>query len=235
MKGKIYLIPNLLGECQTQLVIPEEVINRIKQINHFVVENIRSARRFLIKAGHPLKPEEIRFYELNKYDPGSGIDEFIQLCRSGNDLGVLSEAGIPGIADPGSELISAGHRGKIDIVPLSGPSSIFLALSASGLNGQQFVFHGYLPVKSHERVRKIKEIEMLSSRNKQTQIFIETPYRNMALFADLLKACHPDTLLCIGKEITTENESIRTMSIKAWGLEKPDLHKKPVVFLLVRK
>ena len=235
MTGKIYLIPNLLGESLQGQVIPEEVISRIKKINYFVVENTRSARRFLLKTGHPLKPDDITFYEIDKHDHLSGIEEYLQLCLAGKDIGIISEAGIPGIADPGSELVLSGHSKGIDVVPLTGPSSIFLALSASGLNGQNFVFHGYLPVKSSERIKRIKEIESLSSGNKQTQIFIETPYRNMALLYDLLKTCHPSTLLCIGSDITTAQERIRTMSVKSWKSDIPDLHKIPAVFLLLKK
>ena len=232
MNGKIYLIPNLLGSSDPMDVIPEGVIKIIHKLTHFIVENTRSARRFLIKTGHPLRPDEINFYELNKNHPSAGIEDYINLCLSGINLGIISEAGIPGIADPGSVLVKAAHEKGLNIIPLSGPSSIFLALSASGMNGQNFVFHGYLPVKSAELIKRIREIEQDSVREKQTQIFIETPYRNMSLLSDLIKVCKPDTLLCIACDITTSQEFIRTKSISSWKKQLPDLQKRPCVFLL---
>ena len=232
MKGKIYLIPNLLGECDPSLVIPEGVVKVIHTIRHFIVEDIRSARRYLIKLKHPLRPDDLSFYELDKYKPEKGLEKYIHLCLSGYDIGIISEAGMPGIADPGSLLVKAGHVSEVMVVPLTGPSSLFLALSASGLNGQNFVFHGYLPKKTDMRMRKIKEIETLSVKNMQTQIFMETPYRNMNLIDDLLKYCKPTTLLCIACDISTKNEFIRTSSISGWSKNKPGIHKRPCIFLL---
>ena len=213
-------------------VIPEGVIKIIHALNHFVVENIRSARRFLIKTGHPLSPDEISFYELDKDHPLAGIEDYINLCLSGINLGVISEAGIPGIADPGSALVKSGHEKGVNIIPLPGPSSIFMALSASGMNGQHFIFHGYLPIKSADRIKKIREIEQNSMRERQTQIFIETPYRNMSLLSDLLKSCNPATMLCIARDITSDQEFIRTQTISSWQKQLPDLQKRPCVFLL---
>jgi len=232
MNGSIYLIPSLLGSSDPRYVIPEGVIKIMHTLNHFVVENTRTSRRFLIKTGHPLSPDEILFYELDKNHPRAGIEDYINLCLSGINLGIISEAGIPGIADPGSVLVKSAHEKGLKIIPLSGPSSIFLALSASGMNGQNFVFHGYLPVKSAERIKRIREIEQDSVRERQTQIFIETPYRNMSLLSDLIKVCKSATLLCIASEMTTAQEFIRTKSISSWKKQLPDLLKRPCVFLL---
>jgi len=232
MKGKIYLIPNLLGESDLKEVIPAGIINKINTIHHFVVENIRTARRFLIQCGHPASPDEIHFFELDKHKPDAGIEEYITLCMKGTDIGIISEAGIPCVADPGSFIVKAAHKKGINIVPFTGPSSILLALSASGMNGQHFVFHGYLPIKKPDRIRKIREIEQQCFKLNQTQIFIETPYRNMSLLSDIVTICDPNTLLCIASEITTPHESIKMKSIMTWRQKLPDLHKKPCVFLL---
>ncbi len=235
MKGTIYLIPNLLGESNPQDVLPSGVISKIHSIRHFVVENTRTARRFLIRIDHPLNPDEINFYELDKHNPGNDTGRFIKICESGKDIGIISEAGMPGIADPGSEPVRYGHKKGIRIVPLTGPSSIFLALSASGLNGQNFKFHGYLPVKIYERAKKIREMETISAKEDQTQIFIETPYRNMKLLDALILNCQPSTLLCIASEITTQKEFIQTRTINEWLAVKPSLHKKPCIFLLLKE
>lgn len=230
--GKIYLIPNLLGESDPGNNIPAGVINKIHEIKIFIVEDIRTARRYLIKINHPLKPDDITFYELNKHNIYEGISDYIKICLSGMNIGIMSEAGIPGIADPGSVLVKSGHENGIDIVPLTGPSSIFLALAASGLNGQNFIFHGYLPVKKNERISKLKEIEYKARTEKQSQIFIETPYRNASLLSDILNICHHTVQLCIACSINTNQEKIRTKSISLWKKELPDIHKKPCVFIL---
>lgn len=235
MNGTIYLIPNLLGESNPQDVLPSGVINKIHSIRHFIVENTRTARRFLIRIGHPLSPDEISFYQLDKHNPDIDPGRFIKICASGTDIGIISEAGMPGIADPGSEPVRHGHYKGIRIIPLTGPSSIFLALSASGLSGQNFTFHGYLPVKNYERASKIREMEIISARENQTQIFIETPYRNMKLLDTLLQTCQPSTLLCIASEITTPREFIHTRNISDWLVKKPSLDKKPCVFLLLKE
>ena len=234
MKGKIYLIPNLLSECEPSMVLPEGVIRKIYELQHFVVENTRTARRFLIRLKHPLRPDDLFFYELDKHKPEEGIDEYIKICLSGRDVGIISEAGMPGIADPGSLLVLAGHKNGLQVIPYTGPSSIFLALSSSGLNGQNFVFHGYLPHRIEERQRKIREMETDSVRMKQTQIFIETPYRSKPLFDELTKFCNPTTLLCLACNISSENEFIRTLSIQLWQNQKPEIDKQPCVFLLLR-
>lgn len=232
MQGKIYLIPNLLGDSDPKRSIPDGVIEIIHKIKVFIVENIRSARRFLIKINYPLKPDEITFYEIDKHSKHIETEKYITLCLSGTDLGIISEAGMPAIADPGSALVKSAHENKIDIVPLTGPSSIFLALAASGLNGQNFTFHGYLPIQRNERIKKIKEIENKARIEKEAQIFIETPYRNMSLLNELINICEPSTLLCIAAEISTDTENIHTRSISLWKARLPDLHKKPAVFIL---
>ena len=232
MHGKIYLAPNLLGDSDPIKSIPSGVIKNIHGIKVFVVENIRSARRYLIKINYPLKPDEITFYEMDKHSSDEETEKYIKLCLSGIDLGIISEAGMPGIADPGSSIVKSAHENGIDVVPLTGPSSIFLALAASGLNGQNFLFHGYLPIKKNERIKKIREIEHKAREKKQSQLFIETPYRNMSLLEDLISICQPTTLLCIASEISTDKENIRTKSITLWKARLPDLHKKPSVFIL---
>ncbi len=232
MSGKIYMVPNLLGESDPINNIPSGVIQKIYEIKVFVVENIRSARRYLIKINYPLKPDEITFYEMNKHNAFDQVEEYIKICLSGINIGIISESGMPGIADPGSLLVRLGHENNIEIVPLTGPSSIFLALAASGLNGQNFLFHGYLPIQKKERINKIKEIENKVKLEKQSQIFIETPYRNMTLLSDIIENCHPSTRLCVACEISTKKEYIRTKSISLWKALLPDLHKKPCVFIL---
>lgn len=234
MKGRLYLVPNILGECDPNDVIPSGVIEKIHELQHFVVENTRNARRYLILLKHPVKPDELFFYELDKHKPEEGVETYINLCLTGNDVGIISEAGMPGIADPGSLLVKAGYLKGLEVVPLTGPSSIFLALSASGMNGQNFLFHGYLPLRTEDRQKKIREIEAASAKHRQTQIFIETPYRNNQLFEELLKQCEASTMLCVACNISMENEYIRTAIISTWRKQKPDINKKPCVFLLMK-
>lgn len=232
MSGKIYMIPNLLGESDPINNIPLGVMQQIYEIKVFIVENIRSARRYLIKINYPLKSDEITFYEMNKHNAFDQVEKYIKICLSGINIGIISESGMPGIADPGSLLVRLGHKNNIEIVPLTGPSSIFLALAASGLNGQNFLFHGYLPIQKKERIKKIKELENKVKIEKQSQIFIETPYRNMSLLSDIVGNCHPSTQLCVACEVSTKQENIRTQSISSWKARLPDLHKKPCVFIL---
>jgi 16S rRNA (cytidine1402-2'-O)-methyltransferase len=234
MAGRIFLIPSMLGEGIPELVLPDQVVGKVHKIKHFVVENTRSARRFLIRIKHPIRPDNLFFHELDKHNPEAGIGAYIQLCEQGEDIGIISEAGMPGIADPGSLVVKAGHQKGIKIIPLTGPSSIFLALSASGMNGQNFIFHGYLPLKKEDRSLKIKEMEFNSGNLNQTQIFIETPYRNSQLLDDLLRLCHKNTLLCIACQITMDDEFIITHTILEWQKNKPDISKKPCVFLLMK-
>jgi 16S rRNA (cytidine1402-2'-O)-methyltransferase len=232
MKGKLYLIPNTLGESRVDYVIPSGVINIVHTIDLFIVENIRSARRLLIRTGHPTDPAQIRYFTLNKHTKDREVASFLDPCDSGKDMGIISEAGVPGIADPGSEIVRIAHRKGIQVIPLTGPSSILLALMASGFNGQSFSFHGYLPIKRDKLQLKIRDIEAKSMRDRQTQIFIETPYRNNRLLEALLQICKPGTFLCIAVNLTTPEEKITVASISEWQQKKPDLERNPAVFLL---
>lgn len=214
------------------MVIPGKVTEIMRNLDHFIVENERNARRFLIKCGYHKSIDKIKFFILNKHTEKNDKNTFLDPCLSGQDMGVISEAGVPGVADPGAEIVAMAHKRKIVIVPLSGPSSIILALMASGMNGQQFCFHGYLPVKTPERKNRIRQLESEAKRSGYTQIFIETPYRNNALLDSLKDACHPDTFLCIACDITLPAEFIKTMRIREWKKERVDLKKRPSIFLL---
>ena len=231
MKGRLYLVPNILGECDPKDVIPSGVIKKIHELHHFVVENTRTARRYLILLKHPVKTDELFFYELDKHTPEKGMETYINLCLSGHDVGIISEAGMPGIADPGSLLVKSGHLKGLEVIPLTGPSSILLALISSGLNGQNFTFNGYIPVKPGERCYKLRELEK-KAKEGYAQVFMETPYRNRQLLETILEVCHPETRLCIASEITLPGESIRTMKISNWKSEMPDLKGKRVIFIL---
>lgn len=232
MSGKLYLIPNTLGGDDPELVIPGKVLQIMKELDHFIVENERNARRFLIKCGYEKKIDDIRFFILNKHTRNDEKNNFLKPCMEGEDMGIISEAGVPGVADPGAEIVSRAHIRKITTIPLTGPSSVILALMASGLNGQQFSFHGYLPVKPHERKQKIKYLETEAKKTNSTQIFIETPYRNDALFSSLKETCNPNTLLCLACDITLPTEYIKTMKLRDWKKERVDLRKRPCIFLL---
>ncbi|MCK4921440.1 MAG: SAM-dependent methyltransferase [Bacteroidales bacterium] len=232
MAGNLYLIPNTLGDSNINIVIPPEVVEIIKSIDVFIIENIRNARRYLIKCGYSSPIDNIKFLELNKHTQKNEIGSYLDECLKGHDIGLISEAGVPGVADPGAEITSIAHEKSIRVIPLTGPSSILLSLMASGLNGQNFVFHGYLPLKPNERSRRIKEIESTAFNVHQTQIFIETPYRNVSMFDSLLKTCKPYTRLCIACDISLENEFIKTLSISAWKKERVNLHKRPCIFLI---
>ena len=229
--GKIYLIPAPLAEGDWQQVLPQGVKNVCTSTSYYLAENIRTARRYLskLKLGRPI--EELVFEEVNKHTSFEQIVELLQPVLEGQDAGVLSEAGSPGVADPGAEVVEAAHQLGIEVVPLAGPSSFLLALMASGLNGQQFSFHGYLPIEKQQRSKKIKALDQ-QARSGHTQLFMETPYRNDKLLQDLLRLCHPDTRLCIARDLTGSKQYIKTKSISAWKKQQPALHKIPVVFLL---
>ncbi len=231
MSGNLYLIPSTIGESPVDQVLPNEIKNIINTISCYVVENERTARRFLIKLGIQQAIDDLTFFVLNKHTRKEEIATFLKPCQVEN-VGLLSEAGVPAVADPGSEIVALAHQQNIKVVPLVGPSSILLSLMGSGLNGQSFVFHGYLPVKPEERKRKIKEIEQESAKLRQTQIFIEAPYRNNQMLKSLVEICQPGTLLCVACNLTQNDEFIRTMPAKSWSKKLPDLHKKPTIFLL---
>ncbi len=232
MKGTIYLIPVTLGGDDFLKVIPEKVISLTKLLRFFIVEDIRSARRFLrlIDKGFPI--DDAVFYELNEHTDESDIVHYLDPVLNGSDIGIISEAGLPGIADPGARIIALAHRKNITVTPLSGPSSIILALISSGLNGQNFTFNGYLPVKPAERSAKLRELEKKAGEG-FTQIFIETPYRNQKMLESITTTCHNNTMLCIAADITLPTESIRTMRVLEWKRDLPILNNKLVVFVML--
>ncbi|CAE6484910.1 conserved hypothetical protein [Nitrosomonas nitrosa] len=230
--GKLFLIPSPLGETRLGNILPENVQRRVANLRHFIVEHPKTARLFLkqIECHRPL--QEIEMQILNEHTRFNEIEQLLAPVFSGYDIGLLSEAGCPAIADPGANLVHIAHQKNVTIVPLVGPSSIFLALMASGFNGQNFHFHGYLPVKDDLKIRAIHNLEEQSAKMSQTQIFIEAPYRNQKLLETLVKYCKDETELCIASNLTLESEYIITKSIKTWKSNLPDINKKPTVFLL---
>jgi 16S rRNA (cytidine1402-2'-O)-methyltransferase len=230
--AKLYLIPNLLSDSPWQQVLPAYNAEIINSINYFIVEEIRNARRFLKKVNRDINIDALTFMELNKHTPDLQKNSYLDFVRQGNDMGIISEAGCPGVADPGAEIVKLAHRRNITVVPLVGPSSILLALMASGLNGQNFAFTGYLPVKKPDRLKRIQQLENQAVQHRQSQIFMETPYRNGHLLNDLLSTCQPGTSLCIAADITSGNEMIKTRTIVEWKKNIPVLDKLPVIFIL---
>lgn len=232
-KGVLYLIPTALGANEVKSVWPSSHHEIVNKIDTFIAENLRSARRFLKQTGYTTPFEEVTFHLLNKHTDTQESMSFLNATLTGKDVGLLSEAGCPCIADPGQIIVSRAHEIGISVRPLTGPSSIILALMASGMNGQSFCFHGYLPIQTGLRVKKLKELEDAAKRNGDTQIFMETPFRNNQLMNDLLKHCRPDTRLCIAANLTLTNEYIRTLTIDQWRKTKlVNLHKQPTIFLL---
>jgi len=231
----LYLIPVTLGDSPVRNVIPDLPLDIILQLEHFVVEDLRSARRYLRKAGLKTNFDAIRFYLLNEHSGNEDLDDMLAVLLDGHSMGILSEAGVPAVADPGAKLVKMAHRHGIQVCPLVGPSSILLALMASGMNGQAFRFHGYLPVKNPQRQKSIRQLERNALENGESQIFMETPYRNMNLMKDILNSCRENTLLCVAADISLNTEFIKTKAVREWRLEVPDLHKRPAVFLLNRE
>jgi 16S rRNA (cytidine1402-2'-O)-methyltransferase len=227
----LYLIPNTLGDSSFESVMPTELAPTIRNLKYFIVENIRNARRYLSKIGE-IVIDDLTFYKLNKHTQKEEMSSFLEPLKNGNSMGIISEAGLPGIADPGADIVALAHQKKYTVKPLVGPSSILLALIASGMNGQSFVFHGYLPIKPHERVKKLKQIEATSEREHQSQIFMETPYRNQKFLADILQNCNQHTKLCIATDITLESEFIETKTIGEWKKRTPNIQKRPTIFVL---
>ena len=227
----LYLIPCNLAENTVDVVLSPQVNEVIKNTKYYFAENIRSARRFISSLKLGIEIDQLIFYEVSKNTPYEEITVFFKEVGT-NDIGVISEAGCPGIADPGSLAVSYAHKNDIKVVPLVGPSSILLALMASGFNGQQFVFHGYLPIEKASKIKMMKQLENDAKNKNQTQIFMETPYRNDQLFDDLMQNCNPNTLLCIAANITSSSEFIKTMLVKDWKSNKPNLNKIPTIFLI---
>jgi 16S rRNA (cytidine1402-2'-O)-methyltransferase len=228
----LYLIPTTLGETAVEKVLPAENMEIVRSLRYFVVENTRTARRHLKKMVPEIVIDDLDFKELNEHTQSAELELLLSPLNQGFNIGILSEAGCPGIADPGADLVMLAHEKGIRVIPLVGPSSILLSLMASGLNGQNFAFIGYIPVKPAERSAAIRDIERSSSRDKQTQIFIEAPYRNAKLLEDLLAVCNGQTRLCIAVDITLESEFVVTKTIAQWKRAVPDINKRPAIFLL---
>lgn len=228
---RLYLIPSLLGESPVNRSLPDYNTGILRTLRHFAVEDERSARRFLVRCGYPQVGEAV-LYLLNEHTAHTEVPKILDACGM-HDLGLISEAGLPAVADPGAALVEEAIRRSRQVVPLVGPSSLMLALMASGLNGQQFAFNGYLPVKDPERSVRIRQLEKRSETENQSQLFIETPYRNNQLAEALMQGCRPETRLCIAVNLTLENEWIMTRSIRDWKrMPPPDLKKQPAVFIL---
>lgn len=233
--GTLYLIPVPLAENTSAKSFTPYLVDTINHIKEYIVENSKTARRCLKEAGLITPQSELIIHDYGKHNRDSNLNEFFTGLLAGNDVGLMSEAGCPGVADPGSEIVAFAHRKGIKVIPLVGPSSILLALMASGFNGQSFTFHGYLPIDKLQRANKIKELEALAERHNQTQLFIETPFRNNPMLEEILRSCNPETKLCIACDITSEEEFVQTKSIKEWRLKIPELHKRPCIFLLYKK
>lgn len=230
--GKLFLIPTTLGEGAPLEVLPYSVKQKIESIDHFIAENEKTARRFIKKISPAKSQPDLHFQQLNKFTEASEIPTFLDPCIHGLDVGLLSEAGCPAIADPGSDVVRIAHEKRIQVVPLVGPSSILMAMMASGMNGQNFAFNGYLPIDSSERTRAIKKLERLSRDFGQSQVFIETPYRNDKLFAELKKNLQANTELCVAADITLESEFIATKTVREWEKIGLELHKRPAIFII---
>lgn len=231
-KGKLYLIPTRLGDNPPLEVLPISIKKIIEQIDNYIVENEKTARRFIKRVSPNKSQPSLKLQILNKYTTEAERNTYLNICLEGISVGILSEAGCPAIADPGADIVSLAHQMDIQVVPLVGPSSIILALMGSGMNGQSFTFNGYLPIDKSERKSKLKTLERLSSEHNQSQIFIETPYRNMKMLEDLANTLHPNTRVCVACDITLPTEFIKTKAAKDWKHNKEDLHKRPAIFII---
>lgn len=230
-KGKILMLPMTLGDSSIDSVIPKKVQGILKGLKFFIVENIKTTRRYLKKIDRSINIDDLTFFELNKHTDKTTIGEYLNPILEGHDVGMISEAGCPGIADPGSEIASIAHFKGIRVEPLVGPSSILMALISSGMNGQEFSFNGYLPFDKSERNKKLKDVERLAQRN-FTQLFMETPFRNNSLLEEVLKQCSGNLKLCIAADISLDTEFIQTKTIAEWKKNVPNLKKRPVMFVL---
>lgn len=232
MIGKLYLIPTTLGDTEPLEVMPLSVKKVVEEIDYYIVENEKSARKFIKRISPKKSQPSLKIMMLDKYAEAIETNTYLDVCKEGVNVGLLSEAGVPAIADPGASIVKLAHESNIQVVPLVGPSSILMAMMSSGFNGQNFAFNGYLPIDKSERKKAIKDLEKLSLEKNQSQIFIETPYRNEKMFADLKVLLAPATNLCIAADITLASEYIKTMSISKWQHQQPDLHKKPAIFII---
>ena len=233
MRASLFLIPVTLGDTEHRRVLPEYNRDVILSIRHFIVENVRTARRFLKKVEPGLLIDDLTSYELNQHTSPEQVAGFLATLAKGESVGVISEAGCPAIADPGADVVAIAQRKDYPVVPLVGPSSILMSVMGSGFNGQSFAFHGYLPIDASERTNTIKKLEGRIYSEHQTQMFIETPYRNNKLAEELIRTCRPSTKLCIASNITCEDEYIHTRPVKEWAGKVPDLSKKPTIFLII--
>ncbi|HOP04693.1 MAG TPA: SAM-dependent methyltransferase [Tenuifilaceae bacterium] len=232
MQGNLYLIPTTLGGESWKDVIPDFVAEISRSLKFFVVEDVRTARRYLSKLGMPNPIDTLDFQLLNEHTPVEEVEKLLKPIFSGESLGLLSEAGVPAVADPGANLVALAQRKGVKVIPLTGPSSIILALMGSGFNGQNFAFVGYLPVKSPDREKRIRQLEQRAHDEGQTQLFIEAPYRNNQLLKSLLATLNPNTKLCVAADITMPSEFVVTKSVKEWQGNLPDLHKRPTIFAI---
>ncbi|WP_298896986.1 SAM-dependent methyltransferase [uncultured Psychroserpens sp.] len=230
--GKLYLIPTRLGDNPPLEVLPISVKKIIELVDDYIVENEKTARRFIKKVDSRKQQSTLNFKILNKYTQPEEIENFLDDCKSGKPMGLLSEAGCPGIADPGSDIVKLAHNNNIQVVPLVGPSSIVLALMSSGMNGQSFAFNGYIPIDKQERKATLKRLERLSFEQNQTQLFIETPYRNNKILEDICTTLHKNTRVCVACDITLPTEYIKTMTVGEWKHTNIDLHKRPAIFVI---
>lgn len=235
MTPALYLIPVTLGDTPTEKVLPAYNKEIILGIRHFIVEELRTARRFLKQVERSIDIDELTFYPMGKHADTALFSQYLEPLRHGEPVGVISEAGCPAVADPGADIVAIAQREGLRVVPLVGPSSILLAVMASGFNGQSFAFHGYLPIDPSQRAKRLKQLEARAVSEAQTQLFIETPYRNARLFADICSACNPQTRLCIAAGLTTEDEYVRTRTLREWKKQgMPDLGKIPAIFLIYK-
>ncbi|WP_029034681.1 SAM-dependent methyltransferase [Salinimicrobium terrae] len=230
--GKLYLLPTTLGDNDPLEVLPATVQQQVERIETFIAENEKTARRAIKKLVPEKSQPSLQFFLLNKHTDPAEIPSFLEACKAGKDLGLLSEAGCPGVADPGAEVVKIAHREGIQVVPMVGPSSILLAMMASGMNGQNFAFNGYLPIDKAARKSEIRNLERLSLEKNQAQAFIETPYRNNKILEDLIQTLHPGTRICVACDLTLSTEYIVTKTAAEWGKTKMDLHKRPTIFIL---
>ena len=230
----LYLIPTSLGETNFDKILPAFNTEIISELKYYIVEDVRTARRFLKKSNHQIVIDDITFFQLNQHTSPEEISTFLAPMKQGYDMGVISEAGCPAIADPGADVVALAQKNQFKVVPLVGPSSIFLALMASGFNGQSFAFVGYLPIQSTERSKMLKKLENRVYNENQSQIFIETPYRNMKMLEEIFSTCQGNTKLCIAADITLETEFIQTKTIQNWKKLIPDLNKRPCIFILYK-
>lgn len=231
-KGILYLIPNKISEAPLDEVVPKRLFSLVPTIKHYIVEDVRTVRRYLRQLSKDVDIDSTTFYELNKHTLDTDISTYLTAAEKGENIGLISEAGLPCVADPGNVIVAMAHRKGIRVVPLVGPCSMMMALMASGLNGQNFAFNGYIPIDQPERARKLRDLEARSKKEHQSQIFMDTPYRNNRLFDDLKETLSPQTMLCIALNISADDEFICTSTIAEWKREKIDLNKKPCIFII---